>query len=71
MAYKDLSPYLVQAAVATEDVRFYQHSGSAFHDIDTPAGGGEEAQVSGQPDHEDRAEPLRARTHHLHENRLD
>mgnify|MGYP002404908521 CR=1 FL=1 len=30
VAYKDLSPYLVQAAVATEDVRFYQHSGIDF-----------------------------------------
>lgn len=25
--YKDLSPYLVQALIATEDIRFYKHSG--------------------------------------------
>ena len=25
--YEDLSPYLVQAAISTEDARFYQHSG--------------------------------------------
>ena len=25
--YKDLSPYLVDALVATEDIRFYRHSG--------------------------------------------
>lgn len=28
--YSDLSPYLVQALVATEDVRFYDHSGIDF-----------------------------------------
>ena len=28
--YKKLSPYLVQALVATEDVRFYNHSGIDF-----------------------------------------
>ena len=28
--YKDLSPYLVEALVATEDARFYQHSGIDF-----------------------------------------
>ena len=28
--YKKLSPYLVQALVATEDVRFYEHSGIDF-----------------------------------------
>ncbi len=28
--YEDLSPYLVQAAVSTEDVRFYRHSGIDF-----------------------------------------
>ena len=28
--YKDISPYMVQAAVATEDVRFYSHSGIDF-----------------------------------------
>ncbi|MEA5140626.1 penicillin-binding protein 1A [Arcicella rigui] len=28
--YKDLSPYLVKALVATEDARFYQHSGIDF-----------------------------------------
>jgi len=28
--YKDLSPYLVQALVATEDSRFYEHSGIDF-----------------------------------------
>ena len=27
VSYDELSPYLVQAAVATEDVRFYKHSG--------------------------------------------
>ncbi len=27
VAYEDLSPYLVEAAVATEDARFYNHSG--------------------------------------------
>ena len=27
VTYEDLSPYLVQAAVATEDARFYKHSG--------------------------------------------
>ena len=27
VSYDELSPYLVQAAVATEDVRFYRHSG--------------------------------------------
>lgn len=30
VSYEELSPYLVQAAVATEDVRFYQHSGIDF-----------------------------------------
>ena len=30
VGYKDLSPYLVEAAVATEDVRFYEHSGIDF-----------------------------------------
>ena len=30
VAYKDLSPHLVNAAVATEDVRFYKHSGIDF-----------------------------------------
>ena len=30
VAFEDLSPYLVQAAVATEDVRFYSHSGIDF-----------------------------------------
>ena len=30
VAYKDLSPNLVNAAVATEDVRFYRHSGIDF-----------------------------------------
>ena len=28
--YSNLSPYLVQALVATEDVRFYEHSGIDF-----------------------------------------
>ncbi|NJL75934.1 MAG: hypothetical protein HC892_13850, partial [Saprospiraceae bacterium] len=28
--YKDLSPYLVEALVATEDARFYQHAGIDF-----------------------------------------
>lgn len=31
--YEDLSPYLVQAAVATEDVRFYDHSGIDFKSL--------------------------------------
>ena len=30
VAYSNLSPYLVQALVATEDVRFYDHSGIDF-----------------------------------------
>lgn len=30
VAYNDISPYLVQALVATEDVRFYDHSGVDF-----------------------------------------
>ncbi len=30
IAYNDISPYLVQALVATEDVRFYDHSGVDF-----------------------------------------
>ena len=30
VAFEDLSPYLIQAAVATEDVRFYSHSGIDF-----------------------------------------
>ena len=30
ISYKKLSPYLVQALVATEDVRFYDHSGIDF-----------------------------------------
>ncbi len=30
VAYEDLSPYLIQAAVATEDQRFYRHSGIDF-----------------------------------------
>ena len=30
VSYEDLSPYLVQAAVATEDRRFYNHSGIDF-----------------------------------------
>lgn len=30
VAYDDISPYLVQALVATEDVRFYDHSGIDF-----------------------------------------
>ena len=30
ITYKELSPYLVQAAVATEDERFYTHSGIDF-----------------------------------------
>ena len=31
--YEDISPYMVQAAVATEDVRFYQHSGIDFRSL--------------------------------------
>lgn len=30
VSYEELSPYLVEAAVATEDVRFYNHSGIDF-----------------------------------------
>lgn len=30
VSYGDLSPYLVEAVVATEDVRFYEHSGIDF-----------------------------------------
>jgi len=30
VSFNELSPYLVQAAVATEDARFYQHSGIDF-----------------------------------------
>lgn len=30
VSYEELSPYLVQAAVSTEDVRFYEHSGIDF-----------------------------------------
>ena len=33
VAYEDLSPYLVQAAVATEDLRFYRHSGIDFQSL--------------------------------------
>ena len=31
--YEDISPYMVQAAVATEDVRFYKHSGIDFRSL--------------------------------------
>ena len=31
--YSDLSPYLVQAAVSTEDARFYKHSGIDFESL--------------------------------------
>lgn len=31
--FKDLSPYLVQALIATEDERFYQHSGIDFRSV--------------------------------------
>jgi len=33
VSYEDLSPYLVEAAVATEDARFYQHSGIDFRGL--------------------------------------
>ncbi len=33
VSYEELSPYLVQAAVATEDVRFYRHSGIDFKSL--------------------------------------
>ena len=33
VSYEDLSPYLVEAAVATEDVRFYDHSGIDFRSL--------------------------------------
>ena len=31
--YSEISPYMVQAAVATEDVRFYKHSGIDFRSL--------------------------------------
>ena len=31
--YEELSPYLVEAAVATEDLRFYKHSGIDFQSL--------------------------------------
>ena len=33
VSYEELSPYLVQAAVATEDIRFYKHSGIDFQSL--------------------------------------
>lgn len=33
VSYEELSPYLVQAAVATEDARFYKHSGIDFQSL--------------------------------------
>lgn len=33
VSYEELSPYLVQAAVATEDARFYGHSGIDFQSL--------------------------------------
>ena len=33
VSYDELSPYLVQAAVATEDRRFYNHSGIDFQSL--------------------------------------
>ncbi len=33
VAFKDLSPYLVQAAIATEDARFYDHCGIDFRSL--------------------------------------
>lgn len=33
VSYEELSPYLIQAAVATEDVRFYDHSGIDFQSL--------------------------------------
>ena len=33
VSYDELSPYLVQAAVATEDKRFYNHSGIDFQSL--------------------------------------
>ena len=33
VTYGDLSPYLIEAAVATEDVRFYSHSGIDFQSL--------------------------------------
>jgi len=33
VSYQELSPYLVQAAIATEDVRFYNHSGIDFKSL--------------------------------------
>ena len=32
-SYEELGPYLVDAAVATEDVRFYRHSGIDFKSL--------------------------------------
>ena len=33
VSYEELSPYLIEAAVATEDVRFYSHSGIDFRSL--------------------------------------
>ena len=33
VSYEELSPYLIQAAVATEDLRFYKHSGIDFESL--------------------------------------
>ena len=33
VGFDDLSPYLVEAAVATEDARFYQHCGIDFRSL--------------------------------------
>lgn len=33
VSFEDLSPYLVQAAIATEDARFYRHSGIDFKSL--------------------------------------
>ena len=33
VTYEDLSPNLVHAAVATEDLRYYTHSGIDFHSL--------------------------------------
>ncbi len=33
VAFKDLSPYLVEAAIATEDARFYEHCGIDFRSL--------------------------------------
>ena len=37
VSYEELSPHLIHAAIATEDARFYQHSGIDFVGLGTAA----------------------------------